>query len=127
MATKIKYSMPRGDSRSLEVYLPIDDYEADCHLYFTIKPLDDVDSASSDSTAVVSKTLGDSNITATSSTQKTYLLELDPIDTNSVTPGVYRAEIEYVSADASIVLTYPDPDEAKWFFTITGDVTRRTA
>lgn len=119
--------MPRGDTRTLPIAVPLDTWESGSHLYFTVKPADDVDDAITDSTAVVEKMLSDSDITSTDATNKNYLLTLEPDDTNSVTPGVYRAEIEFVNSAASNVITYPDPHVALWFFEITGDVGRRTA
>lgn len=127
MAQTLKYSMPRGDTRTLSIALPIATYSTGASLFFTLKPLADVDAATTDTTAVLQKTLTDANITSTTATNKNYTLTLSPSDTNSITPGVYRAEIEFVNSGATTVLTYPDPSLSTWLFTITGDVTRRTA
>lgn len=132
MAKKLSYSMPRGDTRSLPVSIPVGTYTAGSHIYFTIKPIDDVDGASTDSTAVLIKTLSDADITSTDATNVNYLLTLAPDDTNTITPGVYRAEFEYVdtSTTPDTVITYPDPDRktgAILLWTITGDVTRRVS
>lgn len=119
--------MPRGDTRTLPIALPIGTWTAGSHLFFTLKPIDDVDGANTDGTAVVQRTLSDTDIISTNTANKNYLLKFVPADTNAVVPGVYRAEIEYVSADSLTVITYPDPNISTWLFTITGDVTRRVA
>ena len=122
---KIKYSMPRGDSRSLPVALTADTYSAGASVFFGLKTVVDDDLA--DSTAVLKKTLTDADIIIHDVDYVHYLLQLLPTDTNTIPPAVYLAEFEFVSADGLTVLTYPDPSIAVWQFTITGDVNRRTA
>lgn len=119
----IEYSMPRGDSRSFKIKVPVSVYSVGASLFFGMKAKADDDST--DSTAVLKKTLTDSDITSSDETYKYYTLTLDPSDTNSITPGVYLAEVEFVSSDASTILTYPDPDIARWKFTISSDINRR--
>lgn len=126
MAVKtIKYSMPRGDSRTLPIAVPVDTYSAGASIFFALKAQVDDDAA--DSTAVFKTELTDADITSTDADNVNYLLSIAPSDTNSVTPAVYRAEIEFVSSDQSIVITFPDPSKQIWEFTITGDINRRTS
>lgn len=122
---KIEYSMPRGDSRSFTLKVPIDTYSTGASLFFGMKKT--VDDDATDSTAVLKKTLTDSDITATTADYKEYTLSLVPSDTNTITPDNYLAEVEFVSSDGLTVLTYPDPKVAKWVFTISSDINRRTS
>ncbi len=119
----LTYSMPRGDSRTLPIALPVDTYAAGASLFFAIK--EEVDNVLDDSSAVLLKELTDADITSTDDTDVHYLLVLEPADTNTIDPAQYRAELEYVSADQSVVITFPDPAKAVWDFTITGDINRR--
>lgn len=121
----IEYSMPRGDSRSFTIKVPVSVYSTGASLLFGMKKKADDDS--SDSAAVLKKTLTDSDITATTADYKEYTLTLTPSDTTGITPDTYLAEVEYVSSDGSTVLTYPDPDIARWKFTISSDINRRTS
>jgi len=122
---KTTYSMPRGDTRTLPVSIPTSVYSAGASIFFTMKKTIDADVT--DANAVVKKTLTDSNITSTTATAVNYLLTLTPADTTNVTPDTYRAEFEYVSADKSDVITYPDPNVSLFYIQITGDVGRRTS
>jgi hypothetical protein len=125
MAIKtLKYSMPRGDSRTLPIAVPLATYSVGASLFFAIKP--DVDNDLADATAAFKTELTDADITSTDADNVNYLLTLAPANTNTITPGVYRAEIEFVSADKSVVITFPDPAKQIWEFTITGDINRRT-
>lgn len=117
--------MPRGDSRTLPIAVPVDTYSAGASIFFALKAQVDDDAA--DSTAVFKTELTDADITSTDADNVNYLLSIAPSDTNSVTPAVYRAEIEFVSSDQSIVITFPDPSKQIWEFTITGDINRRTS
>lgn len=121
----LSYSMPRGDSRSLPIAVPVGTYSTNMKIFFALKTV--VDNITDDSSAVLRKTLTDADITGTDSTNVNYLLQLAPADTNSITPATYLAELEIVSADQSVVITYPDPSVAKWNFQITGEVNRRTS
>jgi len=120
----IKYSMPRGDSRTFPIAVPVATYSAGASLFFALKKV--VDDDADDSTAVLKKELTDADIVSTDADDKHYLMVLDPIDTDAIPPAIYLAELEFVSADKSIVITFPDPAIAKWTFEITGDVNRRT-
>ena|SRR5882672_3600005 len=123
MATKTStYSMPRGDTRTLSISIPLSIYSTGASIFFTMKKTIDADAT--DAQAVVKKTLTDANITSTTST-KNYLMTLTPSDTTNVTPDTYRAEFEYVSADKATVITYPDPHVMLFNIEITGDVGRR--
>lgn len=121
---KIVYSMPRGDSRSFPIAIPITTYSAGASIFFALKTT--ADNVLDDASAVLKKTLTDVNITSTDSVNKNYLLNLTPTDTTGITPATYRAELEFVSADKTIVISYPDPNVTLWEFQITGDINRRT-
>lgn len=123
--TNIEYSMPRGDSRSFNVKIPVSVYSTGASLFFGMKQQPDDDST--DSTAVLKKTLTDSDISSTTDDYKIYTLSLAPDDTNSITPGTYLAEVEFVSSDGLTVLTYPEPNVSRWKFTISSDINRRTS
>lgn len=122
---KTIYSMPRGDTRTLPIAVPTSVYTTGASIFFTMKKTIDADVT--DAQAVVKKTLTDANITSTTATLVNYLLTLAPADTTNVNPDSYRAEFEYVSADKTVVITYPDPDVSLFFIQITGDVGRRTS
>lgn len=124
MAVKTKtYSMPRGDTRSLPIAIPVGTYSAGANIYFAMKLAIDADST--DSAAVLKKVLSDANIVSTDATNVHYILKFVPADTTNVTPATYFAEFEFVSADKSVVITYPDPDLMIFKIKITGDVNRR--
>lgn len=126
MAVKtITYSMPRGDSRSLPLAVPVATYSTGASIFFTLKTV--VDNNIDDSQAVLTKTLTDANITSNDGTNVNYLLSLVPSDTNTLTPLTYFAEFEFVNAAKTQVITYPDPSIAQFKIQITGDVTRRTS
>lgn len=121
---RLKYSMPRGDSRTLPLAVPVDTYSTGASIFFAIKP--QVDDVLDDSSAVLKKTLTDLDITSTDLVNVNYLLVLAPADTNTITPGMYFAEFEFVSADKSTVITFPDPSKSILEWEITGDINRRT-
>jgi hypothetical protein len=125
MIKNIEYSMPRGDSRSFNIRVPISIYSTGASLFFGMKKKADDDNA--DSAAVLKKTLTDDDISSTTDDYKIYTLTLAPSDTNSITPDTYQAEVEFVSSDGDTVLTFPDPDVARWKFQITPDINRRTS
>ena len=126
MAVKtLKYSMPRGDSRTLPLAVPVGTYSTGASVFFALKS--QVDDDSDDSTAVFKTELTDADITSTDAENVHYLLTIAPSDTDSITPAAYRAEFEFVSADKSVVITFPDPAKQILEFTITGDVNRRTS
>ena len=120
----IKYSMPRGDSRTFPIAVPVATYSVGASLFFALKLV--VDDDADDSTAVLRKQLTDTAITSIDATDVHYLMVLDPVDTDQIVPKIYRAELEFVSLDKSIVITFPDPAIAIWNFEITGDINRRT-
>lgn len=124
-AKTVTYSMPRGDSRTLPISIPAAVYGVGADIFFTMKKT--VDADTTDSAAVVKKTLTDANITSVTADTVNYLLILNPADTTGVAPDTYRAEFEYVSADKLTVITYPDPNVGLFNIIITGDVTRRIA
>ena len=121
---KVKYSMPRGDSRSLPVNLPVASYTVGSKIFFALKTA--VDNVVDDSSAVLRKTLTDANIILNDGVNVHYILSLVPADTFNITPATYVAEFEVVNATQQTVLTFPDPATAIMQFTITGDVNRRT-
>jgi len=117
--------MPRGDSRSLPIAIPVGTYSVGASIFFALKVA--VDNILDDSSAVLKKTLTDANITSTDATNVHYLLVLTPSDTNSIAPATYFAELEFVNAAKTVVISYPDPEVNIWQFQITGDVNRRTS
>ena len=117
--------MPRGDSRSLPLAIPVTTYSLGASIFFTLKTV--IDNNIDDSQAVLRKTLTDANITSNDGVNVNYLLVLAPVDTNTLTPTTYFAEFEFVSSDKSVVITYPDPSVEVLKMQITGDVTRRTS
>jgi hypothetical protein len=121
----VTYSMPRGDTRSLPVSVPIGTYSVGASIFFGMKT--GIDADITDSSAVLKKTLTDANIQSTTATTVNYLLVLTPADTTNITPATYFAEFEFVSADKSVVISYPDPDVSIFKIKITGDVNRRTS
>lgn len=123
MAKVIKYSMPRGDTRLLPVALPLGTYTVGASIFFALKT--SIDAVVTDDSAVLKKALTDDDIVSVDAINVNYDLLFQPPDTTNITPGVYFAELEFVSADKSVVITYPDPDTAQWKFTITGEVNRR--
>lgn len=124
MAVKtLKYSMPRGDTKTLPVSIPVGTYSVGASIFFALKKT--IDANITDSSAVLRKTLTDANITSTDAVNVNYLMIITPSDTTNINPDTYFAEFEFVSADKSNVITYPDRDISEWRFTITGDVNRR--
>lgn len=119
----ITYSMPRGDSRSLPIAVPVGTYSAGASIFFALKTVIDADAT--DSAAVLRKTLTDANITSNDGVNVNYLLSLVPADTTNITPATYFAEFEFVSADKSVVISYPDPALSIFKIQITGEVNRR--
>lgn len=117
--------MPRGDSRSFPLQVPTSSYSVGTKVFFALKSVPD--NVLDDSSAVLKKQFGDSNITSNTGGTVTYALALTPSDTNLITPGVYRAEIEIVSADSLTVISYPDPSVAIWNFEISADINRRVS
>lgn len=123
MQKKIKYSMPRGDSRTLPLAVPLSTYSVGASIFFALKKI--IDDDADDSTGFALKKLTDADIVSTDATHKHYVLALGPSDTNLIPPDTYLAELEFVSADKSVVITFPDAAVAVWHFEITGDVNRR--
>ena len=127
----VLYSMPRGDSRSLPLAIPLSIYSTGANILFGLKLTADADVT--DSNAYAKKTLTDANITSTTATQVNYLLNLTPNDTTGIPPGTYFAELEFVNAIAqstpaaagAVVISYPDPSIMLWKFQITADINRR--
>lgn len=125
MAITKTYSMPRGDSRTLPISLPLDTYSAGAKLYFALKRT--VDNVLDDASAVFKTEITDADIISITDTAVNYVFKIKKEDTNLITPGNYRAELQFVSQDKEIVITYPDPEYIEWYWTITGDVNRRTS
>lgn len=129
--TNTTYSMPRGDSRSITIAIPVATYSTGSSIFFALKTA--VDNILDDSTAVLKKTLTDANITSNDGTNVNYLLELTPEDTTVITPATYRAEFEFVNAAAQtsptdptgVVISFPDPGTSLFYIEITGDINRR--
>src|ERR1035441_2232518 len=125
MAKIVTYSMPRGDSRSLPFSIPVGTYSVGASIFFALKTA--VDNVANDSTAVLKKTLTDANITSNDGVNVNYVLSILPSDTNSFTDAqlaTYLAELEFVSLDGLTVITYPDPEQQIWKWTITGEIGR---
>lgn len=125
MAVNKTYSMPRGDTRSLPIRLPLDTYSAGAKIYFALKSA--IDNDLTDSTAVFKTEITDADIVDITATDVEYLFKLHKEDTNLVTPAIYRAEFQFVSADKTIVISFPDRAIMELFWEITGDVNRRTS
>lgn len=125
MAVTKTYSMPRGDSRTLPISLPLDTYSVGATIYFALKRV--VDNDLTDSTAVFKTEITDADIQTIDATHVNYIFRIHKEDTNLVTPATYRAELQFVSADKTIVITFPDPALMEWYWEITGDINRRTS
>lgn len=130
MATRVQtlsYSMPRGDSRSIPLAIPVGTYSAGASIFFALKVA--IDDVLNDSSAFLLKKLTDADIVSNDGTNVNYLLQLEPADTNGLTtvPTTFFAEFEFVSADQNTVITYPDESVAILQWTITPDVNRRTS
>lgn len=125
----VESHMTRGDSATVPFAIPIGTYSTGAKVFFALKPAADVVQADlDDALAVLVKTITDADLVASDdTTAKHYSFDLVPADTNDVAPGVYLAELEFVSEDGSVVLSWPDPEENTWEFTISPDVNRRTA
>lgn len=121
----VTYSMPRGDSRVLPLAVPVSVYTTGASIFFCLKLV--LDDLTTDVNAVVTKTLTDANIVSNDGTNVNYLMTLAPSDTNVIPPNTYFAEFEYVSADKSVVISYPDTSVQVWKFQITRDDNRRTS
>lgn len=129
--TTVSYSMPRGDSRSLPLAIPLSVYSSGANIFFGLKLIADADVT--DSNAYAKKTLTDADITSTTATQVNYLLSLTPSDTTGIPPATYFAELEFVNSIAqsdptlagAVVISYPDPSIMLWNFQITADINRR--
>ena len=110
----------------MQVQIPADTYSSGASVFFAMKT--QVDDVSDDSSAVLKKTLTDSDIVVQGDDMiVVYSLHFAPADTNAVALGTYLAEIQFVSADKATVITYPDPEVAVWEFTVSGDINRRTS
>lgn len=121
---KITYSIPRGDSRTLPLQVPVDTYSSGMSIFITAKL--EVDNVLDDSTAPLRKTLTDADIDHTDAQYVYYTIRFTPSEMNVIDADTYRFEFELVSADALTVLTYPDPNIAEAYLVVTGDVGRRT-
>lgn len=121
---KIGSSITRGNSKSYPLSLPASVYSTGASLFFAMKAA--VDDDPLDTEAVVRKTLTDADIAVQNDKVVTWMFALVPADTDEVDPGDYLAEFKFVSADKATRLTFPDPDQAVWIFTVKAGVNRRT-
>jgi hypothetical protein len=115
MAKSLK--MFRGDAKSITVKIPIDQWTPGGSLFFAAKKVIDNDLV--DSSAKMKKTINDTNIVSTTTTDKVYGLSLSGTDTN-IDPGEYIGEFQFVDS-----LGQPTTFQ-QFTIEVSGDVNRRT-
>lgn len=103
----------RGDKATRRCLVPISFYEAGATLGFTVKTIPD--DVLNDSTAVINKSFGDSDVDISSDPNYAiYTMVFDPADTNSIDLGEdtkqkYVGEFQYTS-DTTGPLSFPGDD-----------------
>lgn len=121
MGQNVTWAFKRGDEKSKTVWVSASLYAVGGKLFFAAKP--QIDSDSTDSSAIINKTLTDDDIVETNGAGdkgfRLLILGSDTKDLQMTDPTTYNAEFQYVTPSGAPVSF---PDDNTFFLKITPDI-----